>query len=71
MDVDEGPETPRTKVIRLVFYSLSMAGKKKMTTDMHDRIKVAGDVKFEGVRLDTCANRSSIISITQYIAYCD
>lgn len=42
-----------------------------MKNEMHDRIKVAGDVKFEGFRLDMCANRSSEMSIGQDIAYCN
>lgn len=72
MDGDGGPGTRPTKVIRLVFlYSLSTAGRKKIISDMHEQIKVSGDVKFEGLNLNTCANRSSIMSITQYIAYCD
>lgn len=48
-----------------------MAGREKMITDMHDRIKVQGDVKFKGLIIDTCENRPRLMSITRSTAYCD
>lgn len=38
---------------------------------MHERMMVGGDENLEGLRIDTSANRSRIMSITQYMVYCD
>lgn len=37
---------------------------------MHAALSEAESPLFQGLRIDTCANRTSVISINQYKAYC-
>ena len=37
---------------------------------MYNAIRMGEKTKFKGIYLDTCANRSSVMSLSQYKAYC-
>lgn len=38
---------------------------------MHHSLKKEGEIEFEGLRFDICANSSINMSVAQYVAYCD
>jgi len=37
---------------------------------MYNELRMGEETKFKGIYLDTCANRSSVMSLNQYQAYC-